>query len=68
MLELATGLATETVFREPNSTLSERTHAYGASCGRSNLCDSVRRSSGGLPTVIKTHAPFITVDKEHPGR
>ena len=60
LLEGATGLATESVFPEPDAIYSNRSRAYGKGCGWLNDCEHVRRSRGDEPVVVKTHFPFVT--------
>eukprot|EP00049_Salpingoeca_infusionum_P010630 m.183781 g.183781 ORF g.183781 m.183781 type:complete len:375 (+) comp14697_c0_seq8:90-1214(+) len=60
LLEASTGVATESVFPEFNSSFHERSDAHGAECGWLGNCSLVHSSHGSMPVVVKTHFPFTT--------
>eukprot|EP01147_Barroeca_monosierra_P004252 gene4252-6578_t len=62
LLESATGVATESVFKEGvQSIFHERSpEAFGKTCGWLDNCALVRQSAGIDPVIIKTHFPFTS--------
>lgn len=66
MLREATGLATGTVYEEPNTVWDDRSQSYQQLCVREGWCGvennmtsrPVRVPTGHEPSIVKTHFPF----------
>merc|ERR1719326_1518718 len=81
LLELASGVATETVLPEayqaPPSGAGENeeiqavssngSKLFGYSCGRINYCDRVSLPKPGALRIVKTHATFLSSRKDERG-
>ena len=60
MIEVASGLATSSVYAEARGLVDPRTHVSTQSCGSSKDCTYVRLSQNRDPVIAKTHYPFKT--------